>query len=160
MSLELGASLVATAGGALHAAAPVLATAIAHPTLLVLAGFAAGVLGGMLGIGGGILAVPALVYAAGLGQREAVATSLAAMVPMSLVAAARHHHYGNLRVREGGLLGVLGIAGAAVGASIAEVIPESALRVSFALLMIVIAVHLTHGVWKDRRAPNAGGAGG
>jgi uncharacterized membrane protein YfcA len=131
------------------------ATAIAHPALLIVAGFLAGVLGGMLGIGGGILAVPALVYAAGLGQRAAVATSLAAMVPMSLAAAARHHHYGNLRLKEGVALGVLGIAGAAVGASIAEVIPESALRVSFALLMIAIALHLTHGVWKDRRAAAA-----
>lgn len=137
-----------------------LAASIDHPTLLVLAGFVAGVLGGMLGIGGGILAVPALVYAAGLGQREAVATSLAAMVPMSLAAAARHHHYGNLRLREGVLLGVLGIAGAAVGASIAEVIPESALRISFAILMIVIAIHLTHGVWANRRAggPDSGDA--
>lgn len=136
----------------------VVAAALAHPTLLIIAGFAAGVLGGMLGIGGGILAVPALVYAAGLGQREAVATSLAAMVPMSLAAAARHHHYGNLRLRAGLVLGVLGIGGAAIGASVAEVIPESALRVSFALLMIAIALHLTHGVWKTRRGEAAAGA--
>lgn len=125
---------------------------IDHPVWLAIAGLVAGILGGMLGIGGGILAVPALIYAAGLGERAAVATSLAAMVPMSIAAAARHHHYGNLRLREGLLLGVLGIAGAALGATVAELIPESALRISFGLLMIAIAAHLTHGVWKDRRA--------
>lgn len=133
-----------------HAGA-VLASAVEHPALLALAGFAAGVLGGMLGIGGGILIVPALIYAAGMGERTAVATSLAAMVPMSVVSAARHHHYGNLRLREGLVLGVLGIAGAAVGATIAEVLPESALRVSFGVLMLVIAAQMLHGVWKERR---------
>lgn len=130
--------------------APVVAT-IDHPVWLVVAGLVAGILGGMLGIGGGILAVPALIYAAGLGERAAVATSLAAMVPMSIAAAARHHHYGNLRLREGLLLGVLGIAGAAVGATIAEVIPESALRISFGILMLAIAAHMAHGVWAERR---------
>lgn len=132
-----------------------MASAIDHPVWLIFAGLVAGMLGGMLGIGGGILLVPALIYAAGLGERAAVATSLAAMVPMSIVAAARHHHYGNLRLREGLLLGVLGIAGAAVGATIAEVIPESALRVSFGLLMLAIAAHMLHGVWSGRRASTA-----
>lgn len=131
----------------------VLAAAVEHPVLLALAGFVAGVLGGLLGIGGGILAVPALIYAAGLGERAAVATSLAAMVPMSIVSAARHHHYGNLRLKEGVLLGVLGIAGAAVGATIAEVLPESALRAAFGVLMLLVAAQMLHGVWKGRRAP-------
>ncbi len=134
-----------------------VATSIDHPVWLILAGLVAGILGGMLGIGGGILAVPALIYAAGLGERAAVATSLAAMVPMSIAAAARHHHYGNLRLKEGLLLGVLGIAGAAVGATIAEVIPESVLRASFGLLMLAIAAQMLHGVWTNRRAPSGVG---
>lgn len=138
---------------------PVIASSVDHPVWLVLAGLVAGILGGMLGIGGGILAVPALIYAAGLGERAAVATSLAAMVPMSIAAAARHHHYGNLRLREGLVLGVLGIAGAAVGATVAEVIPESALRISFGVLMLLIAAHLAHGVWTDRRAASDAEAG-
>lgn len=138
--------------------APVLATSVDHPVWLVLAGLVAGVLGGMVGIGGGILIVPALIYAAGLGERAAVATSLAAMVPMSVAAAARHHHYGNLRLREGLALGVLGIAGAAAGATIAEIIPESALRISFGVLMLAIAAHMARGVWVDRRKAAAAGA--
>ncbi len=108
----------------LSAAVGVVGT-IDHPALLVVAGFLAGVLGGIVGIGGGILAVPALMYAAGLGQREAIATSLAAMVPMSVAATVRQRSYGNVKLREGLTLGVLGIAGAAVGATLADLLPSA-----------------------------------
>ena len=130
----------------------VLATAIDHPTLLVLAGFLAGVLGGLVGIGGGILAVPALVYAAGLGQREAIATSLAAIVPMSIAGTMRQRRYGNVDVHEGLVLGALGIAGAVIGATLADVLPDRILRLGFGLLMLVIAAQLLQGVWRERRA--------
>lgn len=128
-----------------------IATAIDHPTLLIVAGFLAGVLGGLVGIGGGILAVPALVYAAGLGQREAIATSLAAIVPMSIVGTMRQRRYGNVNVREGLSLGVLGIVGALVGATLADVLPDRVLRIGFGLLMLVIAAQLLSGVRRDRR---------
>ena len=129
----------------------VLASSIDHPTLLVAAGFLAGVLGGLVGIGGGILAVPALVYAAGLGQREAIATSLAAIVPMSIAGTWRQHRYGNVRLREGIMLGALGIVGAAVGASLADVLPDRVLRVGFALLMLLIAAQLLQTVRREAR---------
>lgn len=135
----------------------VLATTIDHPALLIVAGFFAGVLGGVVGIGGGILAVPALVYAAGLGQREAIATSLAAIVPMSIVGTYRQQRYGNVRLREGLLVGVLGIAGAAVGASLADVLPDRALRLGFGVLMLLIAAQLLQGVRRDRATAAADG---
>ncbi len=130
-------------------------TAVEQPLLLALAGFAAGVLGGMVGIGGGILVVPVLLYTQDLVEREAIATSLAAMIPMSAAAAARHYHYGNLRLREGVTLGVLGIVGAAIGASLAEVAPEELLRLGFALLMLLIAAQMLRAVRRDRRAAAA-----
>jgi uncharacterized protein len=130
----------------------VVATTLDHPTLLVVAGFLAGVLGGLVGIGGGILAVPALVYAAGLGQREAIATSLAAIVPMSIAGTLRQRRYGNVDVREGLGLGVLGIVGAFVGATLADLLPEAMLRVGFGLLMLFIAAQLLTGVRRERRA--------
>lgn len=131
----------------------VLAAAVSDPVILALAGFIAGVLGGMVGIGGGILIVPVLLYTQdAISERGAIATSLAAMVPMSIAAAARHHHYGNLRLREGLALGVLGIAGAALGASLAEVLPETFLRVGFAVLMLLIAAQMLRGVWRTRTA--------
>lgn len=143
--------LAAALGGDPGAVAAVVAS-VSDPLLLALAGFVAGVLGGMVGIGGGILVVPVLLYTQDLSERGAIATSLAAMVPMSIAAAARHHHYGNLRLREGLALGVLGIIGAAVGASLAEILPETFLRVGFAILMLLIAAQLLRGVWRDRRA--------
>jgi len=125
---------------------------IANAPILIAAGFLAGVLAGLVGIGGGVLFVPALVYAGGLDQRAAIATSLAAIVPASITASLRQRKYGNLRLREGLVLGVLGIAGAAIGATFAEVLPERALRIGFAVMMIVIALQLVHGVRKSRRA--------
>lgn len=110
--------------------------------LLVIAGFAAGLLGGIVGVGGGVLMVPALVYAASLGQREAIATSLAAIVPMSIAATVRQHRYGNVRLKDGLTLGILGIVGAFLGASLAEVLPERALKIGFALLVLSIAARL------------------
>lgn len=159
LAAELQASLsdavIVTGPGA---AASADATTVADPLILAIVGFCAGVLGGMVGIGGGILIVPVLLNTQGFGEREAIATSLAAMVPMSMAAAARHHHYGNLRLKEGLSLGVLGIVGAAVGASVAEVVPETLLRVGFAILMLLIAAQMLRGVRRARAAPTPASA--
>ena len=72
---------------------------------LVLAGIGAGVLAGMFGVGGGILFVPALVLVADLGQLEATATSLAAMIPAVAVGAWFQHRNGNVRWRPAILIG-------------------------------------------------------
>ena len=98
--------------------------------LAVLAiGFVAGLAAGLLGIGGGALFVPALVLFLGLSQLEAQATSLLAIVPVALVGAARQHRYGNLRVRDGLVMGVLATAGAAGGVALANALPERALEI-------------------------------
>lgn len=125
---------------------------VEYPVILAVAGFAAGVLGGMVGIGGGILVVPILLATDNADARTAVATSLAAMIPMSISAAARHHHYGNLRLRQGLILGVLGIVGAAAGASLAEVLPQSVLRIAFGLLMLAIAAQMVTGVVRAKKS--------
>ena len=138
--------------GDVDPAAYIALASVSDPVILAIAGFVAGVLGGMVGIAGGILVVPVLLYTQDLTERGAIATSLAAMVPMSIAAAARHHHYGNLRLRAGLALGVLGIAGAAVGASLAEVLPETFLRIGFAVLMLLIAAQMLRGVWRERQA--------
>lgn len=136
---------------------PVLASEIAHPEVLLLVGLLAGTIGAMVGIGGGTLIVPALIYAAGFGERAAIATSLAAMIPMSIVAAYRQHKHGNLRLKPGLLLGVCGIVGAAIGATLAEHLPEDALRIGFALLLLFIAQQMLRRVVRDRRAAKAAG---
>ena len=119
-------------------------------TTIVLAialGVLAGAAAGLFGIGGGILFVPALV-ALGLGQVEAQATSLLAILPTVLVGAANQRRYGNLRIRTALIVGVASIGGVEVGARIATSLPESTLRRLFALLLFAAAVHL---VWRTHR---------
>lgn len=102
-------------------------------------GFAAGAIAGLLGVGGGTLFVPALVLLLGLAHVEAEATSLLAIVPVALVGAWRQHGYGNVDVRDGGLLGAAAVPGAIAGVAIVNVVPERVVQVAFAGLMLVIA---------------------
>jgi uncharacterized protein len=105
-------------------------------------GFLAGMASGLLGVGGGALFVPALVLFLGLSQLDAQATSLLAIVPVALAGAANQRRYGNLRVRDGILLGVLATGGALGGVALANALPERALEVSFAMLQLFIAFQL------------------
>jgi uncharacterized protein len=105
-------------------------------------GFLAGMASGLLGVGGGALFVPALVLFLGLSQLDAQATSLLAIVPVALAGAANQRRYGNLRVRDGILLGVLATGGALGGVALANALPERALEVSFAMLQLFIAFRL------------------
>lgn len=115
-------------------------------------GIAAGVLSGLLGVGGGVLFVPALVVVLDLGQVDAEATSLLAIVPVALVGALRQHRYGNVRLRDGALIGVLASAGAVGGVVVANAVPERGLEVAFALLTLFIAAQLVRRALSARRA--------
>ncbi|CAA9540102.1 MAG: hypothetical protein AVDCRST_MAG30-4655 [uncultured Solirubrobacteraceae bacterium] len=112
-------------------------------------GLAAGVVAGMLGIGGGVLFVPGLAIFLGLSHLEAEATSLLAMIPVALVGAWRQHRYGNLRLGEGVLLGALAAGGAAAGVAIANAVPERALELGFAAFMVVVAGQLVRRATRD-----------
>ena len=108
----------------------------------LLIGFAAGVVAGMLGVGGGVLFVPALVFFAGLTQIDAEATSLLAIIPVSLVGAWRQQRYGNLRLRDALLIGVLAAPGAVAGVAIVNAVPERAVELLFAALLVFVAVRM------------------
>jgi len=116
----------------------------------LIVGFAAGVVAGMLGVGGGILFVPGLVLFLGLAQVDAEATSLLAIIPVALVGAARQQRYGNLRLRDAIVLGLLAIPGAIGGVAIVNAIPERTVEVLFALLMLYVAAQMV------RRALSSG----
>lgn len=118
-------------------------------------GVAAGVLSGMLGVGGGVLFVPALTLVIGLSQIEAQATSLLAIVPVALAGAWRQYRYGHLRPTDAAWLGAPAVAGAVVGVLLANALPESALRVAFALLSIVIALQVARRAIRGLRDPAA-----
>jgi uncharacterized protein len=108
----------------------------------ILLGVAAGVVAGVLGVGGGVLFVPALVFVRGLTQLEAEATSLLAIVPVALVGVWRQHAYGNIRLRDGIVVGVFAVPGATAGVAVANVVPERALELGFAALLLGIATQL------------------
>jgi uncharacterized membrane protein YfcA len=122
---------------------------------IVLAGLAAGVLSGMFGVGGGILFVPALVLIADLTQVEAIATSLAAMIPVVAVGTWRQRRYGNVDGRAALVIGLTSAAGVAAGTAIAESVPEGTLQKLFAVLLFLTAGRL---VWTALRSgqPPAG----
>jgi uncharacterized membrane protein YfcA len=105
-------------------------------------GIAAGILSGLFGVGGGIVFVPALVILFDLGQVRAEATSLIAIIPVALLGAYRQHRYGNIRIREGIVIGLISAAGGALGVWLANYLPERTLQIGFAALMVAIAVQL------------------
>jgi hypothetical protein len=113
-------------------------------------GFAGGLAGGLLGVGGGVLFVPALAIFLDQTQVEAEATSLLAIVPVALVAVWRQLGYGNIRVRDGLVIGALSPLGVVIGVVAANEISQRALELIFAGLALVIAVQL---VLRAVRAP-------
>jgi len=107
-----------------------------------LLGFAGGTVGGLLGVGGGILFVPALAIFLDEPQIRAEATSLVAIVPVAVVGAWRQHAYGNVRVRDGLLVGALSPLGVAAGVLLSNAVSERALEVAFALLLLLVSAQL------------------
>ena len=107
-----------------------------------LLGLAGGVVGGMLGVGGGIVFVPALALVLGLSQVDAEATSLLAVIAVGIVGAWRQYGYGNVRPRDGLSMGVLSLLGVAGGVAVANVLPEHALKLLFAAVMLYFAASL------------------
>ena len=117
---------------------------------LIAVGLAAGVVSGMLGVGGGVLMVPGLALIVGLSQVDAEATSLLAIVPVAAVGAWRQHGYGNVRWRDAGVLGLLSVLGAVAGVAVANAVPQRVLELAFAALSLFVAVRLV------RRPPRSG----
>jgi uncharacterized membrane protein YfcA len=107
-----------------------------------LMGLAGGMIGGVLGVGGGILFVPALAVVLDLPQIEAVSTSLVAVIPVGLVGAWRQQRFGNLELRDGLWIGILAPPGVVGGVLLANAVSDRVLELSFAALLLVIATQL------------------
>jgi len=116
--------------------------------LAVSLGFAAGVLAGLFGVGGGLLFVPTLSLALGLDQLHAQATSLAAMLPVVAVGTWRQRRYGHVRLRSAIVLGLAGVAGVVAGGFIAESLAEDVLERLFGVLALGVAAQLA---WRATR---------
>ena len=116
----------------------------------LLIGLLAGIVAGLLGVGGGALFVPALTLGLGLSQIDAEATSLLAIIPVALVGAWRQHRRGNVDARTGLALGGLAVVGAAGGAALANAVPERALEIGFAVLILFVAGQLVRRALREQ----------
>lgn len=112
-------------------------------------GLIAGVLAGLFGVGGGILFVPTLIIVFGLGQVEAQATSLLAILPTVAAGTWRQQSYGNVRWRAAAVIGTTAIVGVELGVLTATALPEQTLRRLFGVLVLALAAQLA---WRARRS--------
>lgn len=120
---------------------------------IVIAGvicLAGGVVGGLVGVGGGAIFVPAMTVFIGLGQVEAEATSLLMIAFVSIFGTWRHHRYGNVDLREAATVGLLSLPGVLLGVLVANAVSERALRIGFGLLALFMAWRLVRRVWRER----------
>ena len=122
----------------------------------VVFGFVGGMAGGLLGIGGAALFVPGLVFALGFSQLEAQATALVSILPVAVVGGWRQHRYGNLRLRDGLLVGALSPLGVAAGTVLANRVPQRALELGFAAFQLYVAYRLTRRALSPADAGSAG----
>jgi uncharacterized protein len=108
----------------------------------MLMGFLGGILGGLLGVGGGVIFVPALTLFQDQNQLHAEATSLLAIVPVAMMAAYRQNGYGNVRIRDGLVIGALSPIGVLIGVVVSNTVNQRVLELSFSALMIFVAFRL------------------
>jgi uncharacterized membrane protein YfcA len=120
------------------------ADALSARTLRLAAiGTLAGIFSGLFGVGGGTVIVPLLIFWFGYGERLATGTSLAAIVLIGLLGAlAQGGIYGNVHVGTGLLLSIPAILGVVIGTTIQQRIPQRAVSLLFAALLVAIAIEL------------------
>lgn len=109
---------------------------------LVAIATAAGTFSGLFGVGGGTIIVPLLILWLAYGEREATGTSLAAIVIIAAYATVGQAFYGNVDVPQAALVGVPAVAGVVAGAALQQRIPERAVALLFAALLVATAIDL------------------
>lgn len=111
--------------------------------IIILVGIAAGMLGGLVGVGGGIIIVPALVYFIGFSQKTAQGTSLGLiMLPVGILGVLQYYKQGHVDFRVVGMLAIGFLVGSYFGSKISLSLPQETVKKIFALLMILIAIKM------------------
>ncbi len=111
--------------------------------ILILIGLVAGILSGLIGIGGAIIIIPALVFILGMDQYQAQGTSLAVMLPpIGLLAALSYYKEGALNLKYALIIAGAFLIGGFIGSKFALNIPEALLRKIFAVILLVIALKM------------------
>lgn len=113
-----------------------------------------GVVAGLIGVGGGVIFVPAMVVFLSKGQIEAEATSLLIIAIVSLFGTWRQRGYGNVDLRDAVLIGLLSPVGVVIGVVAANELPERALKIAFGILVLYVAWRLMKkALGPDRTEP-------
>ena len=111
--------------------------------IIIMVGIAAGMLGGLVGVGGGIIIVPALIYFLGMDQKTAQGTSLGLiMLPVGILGVLQYYKQGHVDFRVVGVLAIGFFVGSFFGSKIALSLPQETVKKVFAILMILIAIKL------------------
>lgn len=106
-------------------------------------GLLTGVFSGFLGLGGGLILIPVLLYGFGLTQHQAQGTSLAIMVPpITLLAALRYYYNGNVKVNMAIFIAAGFVIGGLVGADIVQRIPDAILKKVFGATLFLVSVRM------------------
>ena len=111
----------------------------------MIVGLAAGLLGGLFGVGGGLIMVPGLVSFAGMDRRLAHGTSLAATLPIAIASLITYVSHGNVDWPVAFFLAIGAIAGAVVGTALLHVIPKTLLIIIFVITVLATALQLAVG---------------
>ena len=111
--------------------------------ILVAIGIMTGAFSGFLGIGGGLILIPALVYFMGFGQHEAIGTSLAVMLPpIGLFAAYNYYKAGQVNIQYALILAIAFMVGSYFTSKLAVSIPANTLRKVFSVFLFLIAIKM------------------
>ncbi|MFV1999215.1 MAG: TSUP family transporter [Acidimicrobiia bacterium] len=121
---------------------------------LLLLGLVAGGFAATLGVGGGVIFVPFLVFVFEFAQLDAQGTSLAIIVPTAIIGAIGHARAGRIHWKVFGVVAAVGVFGAAAGALLAQSADGDTLRTVFAVVLGLLAVRMglrTFSLWRASR---------
>ena len=111
--------------------------------LIIIVGLAAGILGGMVGVGGGIIIVPALVYFLAFSQHQAQGTSLALMLfPVGILGVINYYKKGHVDFRYAGLLAIGFVLGSYLGSKFSLSLPQLTVKKIFAVIMLLVSLKM------------------
>lgn len=111
--------------------------------VLVLIGLTAGILSGFIGIGGGIIIVPGLIYLLGFTQIQAQGTSLALMLPpIGILAFMHYYKAGNVDLKVAGVVAATFVVGGFFGAKLAHKLDQNIVKIAFGIIMLLISIKL------------------
>jgi len=111
--------------------------------ILIVIGIITGIMAGMLGIGGAIIMIPALVFILGISQQTAQGTSLAVMLPpIGILAAYNYYKAGQVNIKFAIILAICFLAGSYFGSKFALTIPQNVLKKVFGVLLLLVAIRM------------------